>query len=429
VTAVACVEGAPFELERPLHEPLRRAVNEARRRIRPTLSPLSQAGGSFTLSGIVGSLELRPGVTLEIVPKTKPEEDWVSAALDLLLPATRASIADERRGGLARSRQPLDVLAAIYSERLARAIRRDGPVLVMERRSDVRQLLAGKLDVTRWSRTAAWRPQDLPTTFQTLSADNDFTRAMSQVATALAIASRDPQVRGRLLRLSSELRPGAPPHFALDPAAATRPLPAQWAAYAGAWDVAVSVLSGKSLLGSKGRRKGVSLAIEAWPLLETLLTRALQQAVRLGREHGREMRCPPKHGSELIRPTPGSPGKRRGAEPDGRLLEGETPIATFEAKYSPGDGTEPPRQHVFQALATAAACRAPLAVLVYPDEFEPVHWETSGFGGSPGRLASIGLGLFGYRGGEGDRQRGRRILDLVEDLAGGVESPAAAAAG
>lgn len=429
MTAVACVEGVPFELERPLHEPLRRAANEARQRIRPTLSPLSQAGGSFTVSGIVGTLELRPGVMLEIVPKTKPREDWVTAALDLLLPATRASIADERRGGLARSRQPLDVLASIYSDRLGRALRRDGPVLVMERRSDVRQLLAGKLDVTRWSRTAAWRPEDLPTTFQTLSADNDFTRLMSHAATVLGAASHDLQVRGRLLRMSSELRPGAPPHFALDPAAAARSLPPQWAAYAGAWDIAVSVLSGKSLLGPRGRRQGVSLAIEAWPLLETLLTRALQQAVRLGRDHGREMRCPPKHGSELIRPAPRSPGRRRSAEPDGRLLDGTSTIASFEAKYSPGDGTDPPRQHVFQALATAAACRAPLAVLVYPDEFEPVRWDTSGFGGRPGRLVSIGLGLFGYRRGEGDRQRGRRILDLVEDLVGGVEGPAAPAAG
>jgi hypothetical protein len=429
VTAVACVEGVPFDLERPLHEPLRRAINEARQRIRPTISPLSQTGSSFTVSGIVGTLELRPGVVLEIAPKTKPEQDWVTAALDLLLPATRASIAGDRRGGLARHRQPIDVLAAIYAERLSRALRRDGPLLVMERRSDVRQLLVGKLDVTRWSYTAAWRPQDLPTSFQTLSADNDFTRVMSHVATVLAAASRDPQVRGRLLRMSGELRPGAPPHFALDPAAGRQLLPPQWAAYAGAWDIAVSVLSGKSLLGSHGRRQGVSLAIEAWPLLETLLTRALQQAVRLGRDHGREMRCPPKHGSELIRPTPGSPGKRRGAEPDGRLLEGLSTIATFEAKYSPGDGTDPPRQHVFQTLATAAACGAPLAVLVYPDEFEPVAWETSGFGDRPGKLVSIGLGLFGYRGGKGDRQRGQRLLELVEEFAGGVESPVTPAAG
>jgi hypothetical protein len=417
VTAYTCVEGVPFELEGALHEPLRRAISEAKYLIAPTISPLLQTGRLFTISGIIGSLELRPGLLLEIVPKTEPEEDWVTAALDLLLPATRTSVAGDRRGGLARSQQPLEVLGAIYAERLARALRRDGPLLMMERRNDVRQLLVGKLDVTRWSRTAGWRPQDLPTSFQTLSADNHFTRAMSRVADVLAYASSSPQVRGRLLRLSQELRPGAPLDFALDAAVARRTLPSQWTVYAGAWDIAVSVLSRKSLLGAKGRRQGVSLAIEAWPLLETMLARALRQAVRLGRDHGRTMLSPAKHGSELIRPAHGSVGKRRGVEPDGRLVEGEATIAVFEAKYSRGQGTDPPRQHVFQTLVTAAACGAPLAVLVYPDEFEPVGWETRGFGEQPRRLVSIGLGLFGYRRGEGDRRRGQRLFGLLEDLA------------
>jgi len=429
VSALTCVEGVPFDLERPLHEPLRRAVAEARQLIGPTTSPLTQSGTSFTISGVIGSLELRPGLLLEVVPKTEPEDDWVTAALDLLLPETRVSVAGDRRGGLAVSRQPLDVLAAIYAERLARALRRDGPLLVMERQSDVRQLLVGKLDVTRWSRSAGWRPQDLPTSFQTLSADNHFTRAMSRVAEVLAFACSSPQVRGRLLRLSRELRPGAPLDFALDPAVARRALPPQWAVYGGAWDIAVSVLSRRSLLGSKGRRQGVSLAIEAWPLLETLLTRALQQTVRLGREHGRTMRAPSKYGSELIRPGPGSPGRSRGAEPDGRLLEAESTIAVFEAKYSRGQGLDPPRAHVFQALATAAACGAPLAVLVYPDEFEPVGWTTSAFGDRPRRLVSIGLGLFGYKRGEGDRQRGRRLFELLDGLAEGSEATLAPVAG
>jgi hypothetical protein len=395
-------------------------VEEARRRIRPTSHPLSQAGGQFTLSGIVGALELRPGLTLEVFPKTEPEEDWITAVLDLLLPATRTSVAGDREGGLARRRQPLDVLAAIYARRLRRALRRDGPVLLMERHSEVRQQLVGKLDVTRWSRTAAWQPQDLPTSFQALSADNPFTRAMAFVATTLAATTRDPDVRGSLLRMARELRPGAPPSFVLDPAVEARRLPPQWAAYAGAWDVAVSVISRRGLLGSTGRRQGVSVAIEVWPLLETLLTRALKEAVRRGRDHGREMSCPPKFDSPLIHPTPGSAGAPRAAKPDGRLLEGSETVATFEAKYSRGDGTKPPRAHVFQALATAAACRSPLAVLVYPDEFEAVSWETSGFDGRPGRLVSIGLGLFGYRRGEGDRKRGQRLLGLVEPAAAGT---------
>jgi hypothetical protein len=418
MTLIGCVEGVPFSLDRALREPIRRAVAEAAGHLRPTLRPLSEVDGRFTVSGIVGAIDVGRGVTFQIEPKTEPGADWVAATLDLLLPATRVSIAADRRAGLARTAQPLEMLASIYADRLARALRRDGPILVMERRSETRQLLVGKLDASAWSRTAPWRPQEIPTTFQTLSADNPYSRLMSYVATLLAAAIEEPRVRAHLLMLARDLRPGFPSHVVLDPAATSLTLPSQWAIYRGAWDIAVSIASRQGLLGSRGRRHGVSLVVEAWPLLETLLTRSITQTARMGRGHGREMHAPSKRGGELIRPTFGSPGKRRLAVPDGRLEEDRSTVATFEAKYSRGDGVDPPRHHVFQALATAAACGSPLAVLVYPDRFDPVSWETPGFGGHPARLVSIGIDLFSYRNGDGDRIRGRRIYELLDGGSG-----------
>jgi hypothetical protein len=104
--------------------------------------------------------------------------------------------------------------------------------------------------------------------------------------------------------------------------------------------------------------------------------------------------------------------------PDGRLTSGGQHVATFEAKYarfSQEDG--PPREHVFQAIATAAAAGSPLAVLVYPDLFEPISWRVHGFGDRPSTLAAIGLGLFAYQRGGGDVERGQRLLALVDGVA------------
>jgi hypothetical protein len=414
VASLPCEEGAPFRLDPTLRPVLRAACARLEQRLRPSFSILEERAGEFILRGVIGTVELRPGVLLDIAPKVTPGDGWIDASLDLLLPATRIDIAGDRRGGMAAHRNLLDVLAAIYAERLTWALRRDGPLLLMERRSNTLGVLKGKLSTTDWVRRAAWQPHRLPVTFQELTADNAFTRAMSHVAQLLARHSADARVRGRLLTAARELRPGAPEDALIDPRASLRALPTQWAAYGPAWDVTVSVLSRRTLLGVTGQRRGVSVVVEAWRLLETLLERSLQSTVRHAREHGFVLAAPKKHQTHLLEPHPGSVGKRSSVEPDGRLEDADgRNVATFETKYSRGLGVDPPREHVFQALTTAAACRSPLAVLVYPDRFEPVWWSVEGFNRQPATLAAIGLHLFGYRRGTGDRERGGRIYELL----------------
>lgn len=408
-----CEEGAVFTLDQPLRDPLRRACADLERRLAPSFAILEERAGDFTLRGVIGTLALRPAVLLDIAPKVSPEDDWIAAALDLLLPATSIAVAGDRRGGLAAHRNILDVLAAIYAERLTRALRRDGPLLLMERRTDTLGVLKGRLRATEWTRKGAWRAHRLPVAYQELTADNAFTQTMSHIARLLAGATRAPPVRGQLLTAARDLRPGSAEHTTANPQVSLRRLPAQWAAYEGAWDIAVSVLSRKSLLGAAGQRRGVSLAIEAWGLLETLLERALLSTVRCALEDQVVLAAPRKHQTVLLEPYGHTAGKARRVEPDGRLTAGGATVATFEAKYARGLGLDPPREHVFQALATAAACGSPLAVLVYPDEFGPVRWNVCGFNGQPARLAAIGLHLFGYRRGAGDRVRGQRLYELL----------------
>lgn len=409
---VPVTEGTPFTVSEDLRAPLRQACGRIQQQLTPSFAVLEEAAGAFTVRGVVGTIFVRPGTVLDVTPKVQPDDDWIGSVLDLLLAPDRIEIAGDRRAGFTQYRNLLEVLAGIYAERLTRALRRDGPIMVIEPRRAVLPVLKGKLDVTAWARRALWEPHRFPVSFQELTADNEFSRALAWVASLLARGTRDPRIRASLLFAMRSLRPGAPDVAHVGAHVGLRRLPAQWSTYEPAWDVAASVLTRRSLLGTVGSRHGVSIAIEAWPLLERLLERALAAAVRSERDSGRVIVAPAKRTTRLLRATPQNPAGNRGVIPDGRLLtEHGDHIATFEAKYadySVADG--PPREHIFQALSTAAACGSPTAVLVYPGAFDAAWWEVCGFHGMPAHLATIGLGLFSYRRGSGDIERAQRLL-------------------
>ena len=94
------------------------------------------------------------------------------------------------------------------------------------------------------------------------------------------------------------------------------------------------------------------------------------------------------------------------------MTNGGVVVATFEAKYT-SPTTERIRTHAFQALTTAAALQAPLAVLVYPTDFEGVSWDLTGFTTQPQRLVAVGLDMYGYRSGR-DELRAERIYRAIQ---------------
>lgn len=414
-----CVEGEPFAADGLTRERLNAAMTRLQREIRFRSWPLAETtGGRMVLRGIVGTIALSDGRILEVAPKTSPEEDWVRAILNLLVGSDRIDAAGERSAGLAPERKSiLPVLAAIYASRLERALRRDGPIVLMRRERHVKSVLKGKLDATDWLRHALHKPNLFPAESNVLAVDNDFAQALAAVAGGLATQALSTTVRGRLFAAQKALRPGSAVHTRVAPGVEHRHLPAQWAAYEPAWAVASAVLGRRSLLGPSGLRKGLSIAIEAWPLLERLLERSLRAVAGY---------YIPSAGDPLVR-VPVRPNRRTllkapgGAlysshhvEPDGCLQIDGVVQATFDAKYKKREGTPwPSREDVYQVVASAAAFGAPLAVLIYPEKFEPMWWEVQGLKGCPNRVAAIGLGLFSYRAGDGDRERGRAILDLL----------------
>lgn len=161
-----------------------------------------------------------------------------------------------------------------------------------------------------------------------------------------------------------------------------------------------------------GEQHGLEVAIEPWPLLERLLERSLAAAV--DSEESLSFRM--KGSVALLEHDSLS----RAVIPDGRLLSDEITLASFEAKYSMASVDAagwPPRDHIFQALTTAAASSARAAVLVYPHKFEPITWKVHSFGGKPAVLVALGLDMFSYRAGVGEKERGQQLLAALHSVA------------
>lgn len=412
---LAAVEGELFEPEPRVRPLIRRAAQRLSKQLAPRLPLLAEDGTSVAFQNLIGTVRLNDTMLVEVAPKVDAGEDWVRATLDLLDQGDPIDVSGDRLAGLApRHRNLLDALAASYAQRLGRALRRDGPLLLLERRSEELPVLRGKLRATAYLRSTPIRPHRFPVTFDSLSADNDFTRAMAVVAGVLERATTSSATASALAELRVGLRPSSPEFAAINPTVVSRPLPAQWSVYRPAWSIAVAILSNSSLLRSTGQHRGVEVAIEAWPLLEHLLERGLRAAQREAAANERPMSVVPK-GLQPLLTNPSHSASPRFVEPDGQLAEAGHTIATFEAKYSPGPlaGRWPARSHIFQALSTAAACDSPLAVLVYPRSFEPIWWDVAGFGGQPSHLAAIGLGLFSYRRGAGDIAAGQALSQLL----------------
>jgi 5-methylcytosine-specific restriction endonuclease McrBC regulatory subunit McrC len=391
---VECTEGEPFILERRLAPRLRLECARLQRQLRSRFVILNESAHAFTINGIIGVVHLDTHTFLDIAPKTAPQEDWISATLDLLAGSHRVDISDTRAASLSSHRRTLlEAVASIYATRLEHAIRREGPILVMRRQTARLSTLRGKLDITEWARRARWQPHVLPVTFSTLAVDNEFSQTLTYVAQVLADMSHVEETRERLRRAARALRPGCPAARISDNQPRLRQLPQQWSAYQPAWSLAISVLSRKSLLGSRGQYHGYSFVVEAWPLLESLLQRSITSAALIGRRHNRNLTAPPKGHFKILSPRHDADGEPKSVEPDGRLADDHQTVATFEAKYKKRQSSNwPAREDIYQALVAAAAAQSPLSVLVYPEAFDPVRWNVSGLRGWPVELVAVGLG-------------------------------------
>lgn len=424
-------EGDPLEVDPDTAQSVRRRLIALEQELRPRISFLAGGSDLPIIQNLVGSVQISTNLVLDIEPKTHPDQDWAGSLLDLMRDERVHFGGETQQAELTTRKMLPDALARIYAEQLSSAVRSDGPLLLLRHRHVSKARLAGRLDVSRWVTRRITRPESFPQQETVLTADNEFTAAMAWVADALAVRCSDPHVHSLLRSTARALRPGLPEHTYVDPGVAFKAIPPQWRAYGPAWETAKAVLRRLSPLHRSGLLHGLSLAIEPWPLLETLLHRALQATATQGQAAGIDMHASGHSTHQLLAPigtSTSAPLSRvhtpRSVEPDGSLRVGNQIVATFEAKYSVPTYTRT-RSHFFQTISTAAAIGSPLAILVYPERSSPIVWETVGFHGQPQTVVAIGLDMYGYRRGSGDTERGTALLALVQAHSGAITMPLA----
>lgn len=384
------------------------AVQGLASRLQPRIPQVSRTDSVVQVKNFIGSVRMADGTVLEIEPKVPVGSTWPHAVVQLLSESSRISVTGSQRSRQGDARHDLTgVIAFEYVRRLERALSKDGPLQVFERQRHISRRLNGRLDVGSYTRNA-WRdPTLFPVQRDELTVANDFARGLSLVAHAFRRSVLDSALAARLLQLESAVMPGHPLPEHINPSVAARRMPSQWANYRPAWDIAAAVLRNRSIINDPGHSIGLEVAVEPWPLLETLLERSLEAVERasVGMVFGAKKKYP------ILKMGDSVAGE---VEPDGVLRNSTSRVvATFEAKYTL-PGLHPRDEHRYQALATAAVLHSPIAVLVYPGTESPKIYDVQGFNGQPAQLATIGLDLYGYERTSGAGNRAAAILGLLE---------------
>lgn len=375
--------------------------------LQPRIPQVVRNDAVVEVRNLIGSVRMSDGTVLEVEPKVQVDDAWPHAVVQLLGESSRISVTGSQRSRHGDARQDLTaVIAFEYARRLEHALSKEGPLQVFDRRQHTSRRLNGQLDIGSYARNA-WRD---PTLFQIrrdeLTVANDFARGLSLVSHAFRQSVTDRALSSKLLRLESAVIPGHAMPAYLNPAAAARRMPAQWASYRPAWDIAAAVLRNRSIINDPGHSVGLEVAVEPWPLLETLLERSLKAVER----EFPGVRWIPRQAYPILKLGTTLAGE---VEPDGVLHDSAGKVvATFEAKYTLPNA-HPKVEHRYQALATAAVLHSPLSVLVYPGTEAAKIYDVQGFNGQPTQLATIGLDMYSYERESGDAARARSITGLL----------------
>ncbi|WP_147378996.1 5-methylcytosine restriction system specificity protein McrC [Mycobacteroides abscessus] len=412
-------EWEPVAMSHKAVDDVRFAINELKDVLRPRIPQLdSRSDGMATVRNLLGSVRLPSGGTLHVSPPQTANEQWAESIAQLLDTGTRIAVSGSQRSNQSPNRNDLVTAVALeYANRLDEALRRVGPIEAYRREQRSFRRLSGHLRISQWLRTATLDPSAFPIERDSFTTSNDFSLALAKVAGLLAFSARSGRLASRLMSLQCQLLPGEPTPTVVNPAIAARPMPAQWAPYRPAWDIAAAVLRNRSVVGDPGTSTGLEVAVEPWPLLETLLERSLRTFAAAS--NGEYQFAPKRAYPLLSRSTNGKPLRSttdQSVEPDGLLVRNSLPAISFEAKYTTRTA-RPHRTHVFQTLTTAAALGTSAAVLVYPGNEALKLYEVAGFCGSPRHLATLGLSMFTYSRRSGDVERANLITALLEDIA------------
>lgn len=411
----AC-EGVPVRVPAGVYEELAREGERVAAELALTFGGVTRMSGSLRFDNMIGTIAT-PRALLEIAPKTRPGQEWMGSVLDLLDNRPVAIADDVLASDSAHQATFADLVARIYATRLGAALAADGAIVTIESEFARSGMLSGRLRVGEWAQRAAYDGHRFPIDRQALSLQNDYSGTLAYVGQILAQHIRDPFIRRQLAETVAELSGGREIH---DPPANAvgLDLPDQWAAYAPAWTIAQMVLRQRSRFGGRPQPFGMSLAIEPWILLERLLERSLALLAKNLGKAGTSFSSRPQRNTMFLS------GKMRDGTcrylyPDCILLRDGIPVVNFEAKYRDYERTRAPlRTESYQAITAGRALGTSLAVLVYPNDCATEILDVKKSGHPPEELAIVGLDMFTYRRGIGERDRADRLCSLLENTRG-----------
>ncbi|QOS67358.1 hypothetical protein GS424_012635 [Eggerthella guodeyinii] len=366
-------------------EELRDELDKASSIIRPSIPLYCESLHSFQIQNMIGVLSLKDGTLIEIAPKIQASS-WEQAVLGLIDSKTRFYISTTKRASREQDFRPTltEVLAMAYSNLLHRAVLKEGPMLSYERERRSSSKLSGRLNLSKWIARASIDPAHFDITKDELKSDNEFSRAMCAVAERILTSNVTPATKRHLQRAIREMRPDCPRSFSANSSITERLFPEQWPGYRQAWEMASAFIRGglfKS--GSFGTEFGVEVAVEPWPMLETLLERCLKWICS---EAHYADRYETQKSRRILK------GCNRSVKPDGLLIRNGKIIACIDAKYKTSKLL---RDDLYQAIATAATFKAPISILVYPDD-APMQLYPTTISDHPKAVATVGINMFSY---------------------------------
>lgn len=309
---------------------------------------------SLRAGQVVGVLEV-PGASVEILPKIDGSCGAVRKALVHMLAETHdLPVADSELARLSIQNQSfLEILIAVFADRLLAAVRRGLPHRYRHRQDDL-PLLRGKLDVRRQTARHLLRADLLACTFDELSADTPLNRVLKAAVMRLGSIARHTANIRKLSELSARLEfVGTSPDPFREPVTLDRTNTAFHRLYL--W--ARLFLAGDWQSTTTGGIEGIALLFPMNDLFEAFVGRSMKTA--LGPKSVRL-----QHTGRYALTSRGSPVFA--LRPD-IVVDGNIVIDTKWKELKPDDpvvGVD--QSDVYQMLAYQRAYQAQRLVLLYP---------------------------------------------------------------
>jgi hypothetical protein len=410
-------EGEPIRVPAAHYEELAREGERVASSLKLKLGGVTRLSGALKFENMIGSIAT-PRVVLELVPKTQPNQDWMRSVLALMDDRPIHLFDDAPASPSQWQSQFADLIARTFAKRLSNALAAEGTITTIEAAFFRSSMLSGRLRVGEWARRAAYDGHRFPIDRHILSSNNIYSQTLVFVGQVLAPFIDLPQARRQLLENLDTLSGGIEVSDAPSNAIGLE-LPEQWGAYDPAWTIAQFVLKQRSQFGRQSRPHGMSLVIEPWILLERLLERTLSSlAEQLTTDFGTSFASKPQRAVTFLSGAQLASDARH-LVPDCVLLRNNSPLVNFEAKYRDYARTGAPlRTESYQAITAGRALGTRLAILAYPNDIPTKVLDVHKVGYPPEKLAIIGLDMFGYERGSGEKKRSQLIRSILENILG-----------